>query len=92
MRLPSRVMSTRTENACLKGAEYANVDLGDARFQDVNLGGARFEDVSGARISDANCSGLAIENACYDRMTIDGILVTELLRVYEELRGEADAV
>jgi hypothetical protein len=93
-------MNTRTENASLKGAEFDNVDLGHARFRDVNLAGARFHDVSfagagfedvslsGATISDANCSGLSIENACYERMTIDGIPVTELLRVYHEFQAE----
>jgi hypothetical protein len=95
------IMNTRTENTSLKGAEFANVDLGDACFQDVNLAGARFNDVSlagttfedvslsGATISDANCSGLSIRNACYDRMTIEDIPVTELLRVYRELQAEA---
>lgn len=93
-------MNTRTENACLKGAEFSNVDLGDARFENVNLSasrfsdvsfaGAKFEDVSlsGTTISDANCSGMTIENACYEHMTIEGILVTELLRVYREFQGE----
>lgn len=94
------LMSTRTENACLKGAEFSNVDLGNARFENVNLGASRFADVSfagakledvslsGTTISDANCSGMTIENACYEHMTIDGILVTELLRVYRELQAE----
>jgi len=98
-RIPSLPMIAKTENVCLKGAEYINVDLAEARFHDVNLSGSRFEDVSfagviftdislsGAAISDANCSGMTIENACYDRMTIDGILVTELLRVYGESSG-----
>ena len=58
-------MNTRTENASLKGAEFASVDLSDARFQDVNLSGARFNDVSlaGTSFEDVSLSGATISDA-----------------------------
>jgi uncharacterized protein YjbI with pentapeptide repeats len=55
------------------------------------LSEARFEDVALTRavIRNANCSHLTIEDACYEGMLIDGILVTELLRVYRSQRSES---
>ena len=85
---------SKTEDADLSGAEFINTNLSQAEFRDVSLAGARFVDVNiaGARFEDvaltgtvirnANCSDVSIEDARYDGMRIDGILVTELLRVY----------
>jgi uncharacterized protein YjbI with pentapeptide repeats len=93
-------MNTRTENADLSGAQFINtnlreaefrdVNLASAQFADVNLAGARFEDVAltGAVIRNANCSHVSIEDACYEGMRVDGILVTELLSVYRSRRSE----
>jgi hypothetical protein len=87
-------VKSKTENADLSGSEFINtnlsgaqfrdVRLADAHFVDVNLAGVRFEDVALTRavIHNANCSHLTIADACYEGMRIDGILVTELLRVY----------
>ena len=87
-------METKTENADLDGAEFINtnlhgaqfrnVNLAEARFADVNLSGARFEDMAltGAVFHEVNCSDVLIADGRYDGMRIDGILVTELLRVY----------
>lgn len=87
-------VKSKTENADLSGSEFLNtnlsaaqfrdVRLAEAQFVDVNLAGAHFEDVALTRavIRNANCSHLTIEDACYEGMCIDGILVSELLRVY----------
>jgi uncharacterized protein YjbI with pentapeptide repeats len=84
----------RHENENLAGSEFINVNLSGAKFHDVNLSGAEFADVNlaGARFEDvalkdvvirnANCTGLTIEDACYEHMRIDGILVTDLLDAY----------
>lgn len=40
-------------------------------------------------IRNANCSHLSIEDACYEGMLIDGVLVTELLRVYRSSAGDS---
>ncbi len=87
-------MKPKSENADLTGAEFINtnlagarfhdVNLADSRFMDINLAGAVFEDVAltGAVLRNVNCSHVSIEDACYEGMRLDGILVTELLRVY----------
>lgn len=89
-------MKLTTEDANLEGAVYTNVNLGGARFTNVNLGvaqftdvnmaGARFEDVSliDATVENVNCTNFSIRHARYEGMRIDGILVTELLRVYRD--------
>jgi uncharacterized protein YjbI with pentapeptide repeats len=93
-------VKSKTENADLSGSEFIHTNLGEAQFRDVrlagaqfvdvNLAGARFEDVAltGTVIRNANCSHLTIEEACYEGMLIDGILVTELLRVYRSRAGK----
>jgi catechol 2,3-dioxygenase-like lactoylglutathione lyase family enzyme len=87
-------MKTKIENENLSDSEYDNVNLSGSSFRDVSLAKARFTDVSlagaqwedvtleGAVIRNANCTNLVIEDARYDGMRIDGIPVTELLRVY----------
>ena len=94
-------MEQITENADLRGAAFINTNLGRAQFEDVNLeqarfvninlAGARLEDVSfiGAMIENANCTDLSITHARYDGMRIDGVLVSELLRVYRERPSSA---
>jgi uncharacterized protein YjbI with pentapeptide repeats len=73
-------------NTNLAGAEFKDVDLAGAQFTDVTFSGASFEDVSliGAVFHNVNCTDLSIESATYDGMRLDGIPVTELLRVYRE--------
>ena len=94
-------MKSKTENADLSGSEFINTNLSAAQFRDgrraaaqfvdVNLAGALFEDVALTRtvIRSANCSHLTIEDSCYEGMLIDGILVTELLRVYRSQHPES---
>ena len=79
----------RSENASLAGSEFVDTDLEGSKFHDVNLRGADFSDVAltGARIRNACLGDVTIADANYSGMRIDGILVTELLRVYREHRG-----
>jgi uncharacterized protein YjbI with pentapeptide repeats len=73
---------SRFRNVNLRASEFNDVNLRDARFENVALTGARFRNVclGNVAIADANLEG----------MTINGIRVTELLRVYAERSG-ADA-
>jgi uncharacterized protein YjbI with pentapeptide repeats len=94
-------MKSRTEDADLSGSEFINTNLSAARFHDVNLNGAQFVDVGlrGARFEDValtgavmhnvNGSHMTIEDACCAGMRIDGIFVTELLRVYRSQHSES---
>lgn len=75
------------------GARFRDVNLSAAQFNDINLSNAVFDDVNLTRliIRNANCSHLAITDACCEGMTIDGILVTDLLRAYQRHReNESD--
>jgi uncharacterized protein YjbI with pentapeptide repeats len=91
-------MTTITEGGALKaqaenlaGSEFRDVNLASSKFDDVNLRGAVFTNValSGATIRDACLADVTIADAGYEGMRIEGILVTELLRVYRERVGGA---
>lgn len=83
----NRVMpgkSSKFENTSLVNAHFRDVNLRSAQFIDVNLADASFSDVSlaGTRFHDVNFSHAAITDANLNGMTINGILVTELLHTY----------
>jgi len=98
---PLPPVKSKTENADLSGSEFTHTNLAAAQFRDVRLAGAQFvdvnlseallEDVNLTRtvIRNANCSHLSIEDACYEGMLIDGIPVTDLLRVYRSNHSES---
>ena len=77
------------------GQQYAHQsDIHHSRFDDVNLANSKFNNVnlSGAQFPDANTSNTSLENisfqnakllnADYTGMTIEGILVDDLLSSY----------
>jgi hypothetical protein len=57
----------------------------------VNLRGSTFHNVAlhGTMIECVALNDVTIEHSTYDGMKIDGILVTELLRVYREHHGHS---
>jgi len=83
-------------NADLSGSTFTDVNLTGAAFNDVKLTGATITNasLSGAQIEDANLSGLQIKQAnltgaamtecTMTGMTIDGILVTDLIAAYRK--------
>ena len=79
----------RAENAALAGSEFLNSNLEGAKFHDVNLRAADFCDVAltGATIRNACLGDVTIADANYTGMRNEGILVTELLRVFRERTG-----
>ena len=79
----------RAEKVSLAGSEFVDANLGGAKFHDVNLRGAYFSDVAltGATIRNACLGDVSIADANYAGMRIDGILVTDLLRVFREHAG-----
>ena len=68
----------------LTGSTFTDVCLSEARFDDVNLCKATFHNInlSDARFDDVNLSNVAISNANLDGMTINGVLVTDLLKAH----------
>jgi uncharacterized protein YjbI with pentapeptide repeats len=85
----TRENGRRTTDADLAGTVYDNVNLSGARFHEVNFEGAEFVNVAltGSIIRNACLAGVSIADAGYEGMRIEGILVTELLRVYRETVG-----
>jgi uncharacterized protein YjbI with pentapeptide repeats len=79
----------RSENSSLAGSEFVDTNLEGSRFHDVNLRGADFSDVAmtGAKIQNACLGDVMITDANYTGMRIEGILVTDLLRLYREHVG-----
>ena len=86
----SKHVEPDAEHAILEGSEFHDVNLGEAKFEDVSLRGAVFHNVAltGATIRDACLGNVTIADAGYEGMKIEGILVTELLRVYREHAGD----
>ena len=76
----------KADNANLAGSEFLNVNLSGSKYNDVNLRETVFENVAltRSRIQNACLGDMSIEDANYTGMRIEGILVTELLRVYRE--------
>jgi uncharacterized protein YjbI with pentapeptide repeats len=76
----------KADNANLAGSEFHKVNLSGSKYNDVNLRDTVFENVALTRCKIRNaCLGdVSIEDAGYAGMRIEGILVTELLRVYRE--------
>ena len=74
----------RAENANLAMSQFRDVNLSGSLFKDVNLKESCFDDVAltGARFSNVCLANAEVSDANLDGMTIEGILVTELLSVY----------
>jgi uncharacterized protein YjbI with pentapeptide repeats len=76
----------------------AGVDLSGSRFQQVTLTNTQFLEsdlqrtsfksvnLTGARITSANLSDVEISYAKLDGMKIDGVLVTELQKAYQNAK------
>jgi len=79
----------RSENSSLAGSEFVDTNLEGSKFHDVNLRRADFSDaaLTGAKIQNACLGDVTIADANYIGMRIEGILVTELLRIYREHVG-----
>jgi uncharacterized protein YjbI with pentapeptide repeats len=81
-------------DADLSGSTFRGVKLAEASFQDANLTGAVVTDcnLAGVRIENASLSGIQICNASLkgaaltdcatEAMTIDGVLVSEMMAAY----------
>jgi hypothetical protein len=75
--------------ANLTASCFSDVDLSQSTFDDVNLSGASFTNarLADVEIKDADLSNLAISDAKIVGMTIDGILVSDLIRAHRAQSG-----
>jgi uncharacterized protein YjbI with pentapeptide repeats len=90
--------SVSVQDADMKTSSFVNAKLSGSRFDDVNLQDATFTNVNlrGAAYANVNLSGASIVNANLAGMTLDGVLVDDLLRAYRlrvtRAEGRAGAV
>jgi uncharacterized protein YjbI with pentapeptide repeats len=86
--MPTQLTSGQyvADNANLASSKFNNVNLSKSTFTDVNLRDTVFDNVAltNATIRNACLGNLTIADASYEGMRIEGILVTDLLRVYRE--------
>ena len=68
----------------LSGAVFKNVNLAQAAIIDANMSGwsVRNANLSGLRISQADLTNASIVESLTSGMTIDGILVADLMAAY----------
>ncbi len=71
-------------NVNLAGCSFRNVNMSGATFEDANLSGWKLHDVNlaGLKIVKANLAGASITQGRTEGMTIEGILVSDLLAAY----------
>jgi len=71
-------------DADISRSSFTNTSLAESRFDDVDLRGTALTNanLTGLICRDVNLSGASISDAKLTGMTIDGILVEDLLRVY----------
>ena len=74
-------------DADLSSTQFVNSNLSDTTFHDVNLKHSSFENValSDSTFTDVCLKNVVISNANCDGMTIDGVLITELFRVFRKM-------
>ena len=75
------------------GSTFTNVNMSGWTLEDVNLSGLRIHNanLTGVRIDYVNLAGSSIMSTMIDGMTINGILVTELMKAYAAQNPPADA-
>jgi uncharacterized protein YjbI with pentapeptide repeats len=69
-----------------KRIEALNVNMSGSKFTDVNLAGSMFKDVNlkDTIIEDADLTGVRIGNVNLKGATLDGILIEDLLKAYNQ--------
>jgi uncharacterized protein YjbI with pentapeptide repeats len=78
--------------ADISGSTFTDVNLAQSTFTDVNLAGATIHNanLAGLRIGDANLTGVSIVDCRTDGMTINGILVAEMVAAYKTAHLKAN--
>jgi len=82
--------SLQHEHTALVGSRFVDVDLQRTVFEDVNLRGSVFRNVAftDARLENVCFGNVDIGDANIEGMKINGILVSELLRVYAQAHSK----
>ena len=88
MRLRDAAEKLDVSNCDLSESQFADVKLAGSTFTNVDLSGLRMEDVSlaGTKIRNANLSNVSLEDCAVEGMTLNGILVDDLISIYQVSR------
>jgi uncharacterized protein YjbI with pentapeptide repeats len=88
--MTSNPQALQHEHTALVESRFVDVDLQRTVFEDVNLRGSVFRNVAltGARLENVCLGNVDIGDANIEGMKINGILVSELLRVYATVHGK----
>jgi uncharacterized protein YjbI with pentapeptide repeats len=91
-----------SEDADLSRSAFVRVNLAGSSFRDVDLSGAVVDnvtakrsqwsnvDLSGMSIRDANLGGASISESNTIGMTINGVLVTDLMKAYRAMNTKSE--
>jgi uncharacterized protein YjbI with pentapeptide repeats len=86
----------RLDDVNMREAVFENVDLSDSTFHDIDLSDSTIDnaslrrlavtgaDLTEAHLKDVNLRGARIEESNLEAMTIDGILVSDLLAKWRQ--------
>lgn len=87
---PMNIHDTKEEllvkNADLSHSGFTNVSLQEAQFTDANLSKAKFMDINltDSMFQNVNLANVEIDDCDVTGMKIQDVLVTELLKAYQE--------
>jgi uncharacterized protein YjbI with pentapeptide repeats len=82
---PPSVAGAHTD---LSGSHSQQVNLANARFEESDLSKITFRSINftGAVLTSCNLSGVQIFSSDISGMKIDGVLVTDLLKTYQDAK------
>jgi uncharacterized protein YjbI with pentapeptide repeats len=83
---------SRIHVAKMIGMKIEDVNMSSTEIENADLSGMTFRDVTfeGSAVRNANLRGVRIANADLTGMTINGILVSDLLALWETVQDETD--
>ena len=84
----AKIPNSRFENVDLSGSTFKSVNLSGCTFDDINFGGCAINNVSlgESKITNSCLTKLEVDGNLTD-MRINGILVSDLLKAYNEKHG-----
>lgn len=75
----THLMNALIDDVNATGIRFNNVNLSDAVIKEVNL--------TGATIQFANLTGMAIKDVNYTGMTLNGVLLSDMVELWNETHG-----
>jgi uncharacterized protein YjbI with pentapeptide repeats len=85
----SAATGVQHENENLANSVFKDLDLSGSHFEDVSLRNALFENsaFTGATLRNVCLAGVTIEDANFECIRIDGVLVGDLFKAYKQTKA-----